>query len=532
MEHSAITLFQTVVKEACRDGKISNEEFTILKKLAELLGISVAEGNKLALEVIQLYKSGKLTFTEADSPELLYRNVLLAFSDDNVIDGSEDEVLNKIKIWLGLETEPESKPEKTDTKPEAQKNSESVICENGDIKPLLCNSCNGQVPLLRRPEVKCPYCGASNTIPNVYLEALASRTSFAHRQKQAKHLFSKLGTLPTTFENMLAELDERKFLISFVLLLGIVLGMVQMLLFYPLDWYYASFKGLNMIDVISPWTPSLIATIATFVISVIPFALLYWTRRKVLTLNHLKVALAARPPEKEGGPTTCRSCGCPFDIPPNTTGITCPYCQTDNLLNIPAEWLEGTRETSIRVGKSATMAENTFKRETNLGWESILSVFLLFVFIGGLNWFIVSERQAPERLEAEMPWLVKYLDEIKHQKVRQNKRFGKDFELNEWIKNAGQMEEFYFALKPYQKMKLTWDIIPETMKSKDYGTVDSSIFLINSYTKGFNSHVSQKIFPRNEPAVFDTKIGGWYRVRLIHTKMIQYKLKVEVVDKN
>lgn len=107
MDKSKTNLFQQVVKEACRDGIISNEEFEILKKLAELLGIEVQKGNKLAAEVIQHYKAGKLTFTEDDSPETLYRSVLLAFSDDNVIDGREEETLCKIKEWLGLKTTPE-----------------------------------------------------------------------------------------------------------------------------------------------------------------------------------------------------------------------------------------------------------------------------------------------------------------------------------------------------------------------------------------------------------------------------------------
>lgn len=546
MEIPTFKLFQTVVKEACRDGKISNNEFAILKKVAELLGISVAEGNRLAQEVIQAYKAGKLTFTHADSPELLYRNVLLAFSDDNVIDGSEEDVLNKIKNWLGLKIEDKAKPEaeikvevefeteaeKILTESKIQEPAESIICENGDIKPLRCKSCNGQVPLLRKPEVKCPYCGDSTIIPNAYLEALASRTSFANRQKQAKKLFSKLGSPPTNFENTLVDLDERMFLVSFILSLGAILGLVQMLLFYPLDWYYAAFKGLNMTDVISPWTPSLISTIATFIISVVPFAYLYWTRRKVLTLKHLKTALAAKPPEKAGGPVACRSCGCPFDVPPNATGITCPYCQTDNLLNIPQEWLEGTRNTSIRVGKSAAMAGNTFKRETSLGWESVLSVFLLFIFIGGINWWLVSMRQTPKHLKAEMPWIDNYLAETKVQKVRQNTRVGKSFELNEWINKAMDMEEFFIALKPKQKLKLTWDIIPKTVKLKDYSNLETSLFLVKGYTAGFNSQISKKSFMRNEPAIFKPNIGGWYRVKLFHTAMIQYKLKVELLAEN
>lgn len=526
MDKSKTNLFQQVVKEACRDGIISNEEFEILKKLAELLGIKVQKGNKLAAEVIQHYKAGKLTFTEDDSPETLYRSVLLAFSDDNVIDGREEETLCKIKEWLGLKTTPE--PAQSGKIPEEPV--ESIVCENGDIKPLRCNSCNGQVPLLRKPKVVCPYCGDTKVIPNAYLEALASRTSFAHRKKQAEELFAKLGTPPNKYEQAFAELDEKMLLISFVLSLGAILGIVQMIIFYPLDWFYASFKGLNMMDVISPWTPTMISTFATFCLSVVPFAYLYWARRKVLTLNHLKIALAAKPPEKAGGPTTCRSCGCPFDVPPNTPGITCPYCQTDNLLNVPEDWLKGTRDTSIRVGKKAVMAQNTFKRETSLGWESVLSVFLLFLFIGGLNWYMVSMRQEPFYAKEGTPWLRDYAGEIKNQKgIRQNKRIGKDFPFNKWIEDADDMEEFYVALKPDQKLKLTWDNNASTIKTKGKYELQTIMVMVRSYTGGLNSLVARKNLNRNEPGIYNPKIGGWYKVKLFHSGMIPYKLKVEVV---
>ncbi|MGM0601563.1 MAG: hypothetical protein ACQETH_17255, partial [Candidatus Rifleibacteriota bacterium] len=55
-------LFQRVVKEACRDKKISSDEFAILKRLAELLGFEVDYANELAAEIIDSFKAGKLKF--------------------------------------------------------------------------------------------------------------------------------------------------------------------------------------------------------------------------------------------------------------------------------------------------------------------------------------------------------------------------------------------------------------------------------------------------------------------------------------
>lgn len=528
MEKTSAQLFQQVVKEACRDGNISTEEFSILKNLALLLGIEISSANQLAAEIIDKFKAGELKFSPEDQPGKLYRDVLLALNEDNVIDGNEEALLEKIKLWLGLAKQtqpiPGAEGAKHTTEPE------NVVEANGDIKPLRCDTCNGQIPLLRRPEVKCPYCGEKKTIPNVYLEALATRTSFTVRRKQAEELFKKLGALPTKFEELLSELNQRMLLVSFVLSLGVLISMVQFIVFYPLDWFYAQFLQLNMLDVIPYWWPPMLATLFTFVISVIPFAALYIVRRKVLSLKHIQVALAAKPPQKPGGPVTCRSCGSPFEVPANTTGVTCPYCQTDNLLHVPAEWLQDTMSISLKVGKSAINAENVFKRETRLGWESALSLFLLFTFLGFINWLLLAEMRPFEHHRQEVIWLDHYSEEIAGPRlVRQNKRIGKDFPVGKWIEEAWEMQEFFIALAPGEKLQLTWDISATARKLEDYSELEVEMFLVRGYSEGFSHRFAAKSFRRNQPAIFAPDFAGWYKIRMLHKIMVDFKLKVELI---
>jgi LSD1 subclass zinc finger protein len=513
-------LFQRVVKEACRDKKISSEEFAILKRLAELLGFEVDYANKLADEVIQDFKAGKLEFAPAKQNEKLYRDLLLAFSDDHVIDGHESELLEKIRQWLGL-PESEKKEEKQ----------EPVVQPNGDIKPLRCSVCDGQVPLLRKPEVKCPYCDNQVTIPDSYLEALASRTSFERRKKQAQKLFEKLQTPPTAFETGLAEMSEKAILVAFVCSLGVMLAIVQALIFYPLDWFYAAFLKVNMGDVTPYWMPTIMTTLATFILAVVPFAYLYLVRRKVLSLKHIKVALAAKAPQKHSDPATCRSCGSPLEIPPDAAGVTCPYCQTDNLLHVPEEWLRDTREASIRVGKSAVTAENIFKRETRLGYESILSVFLLFVFIGLLNWWFVDFRQNSMVLKRQANWLKDYAKEIENrEKLRIFNNPKGNYSLNSWIEDAMRVEEFYLALKPGEKVVIQWDKDSDVMKMKQYGELETAMFLAKSYTGGLNQLIEKKKIKRNQPGIFKIEIGGWYKFKLFQNQMVDFKLEVSIEE--
>lgn len=531
MQKTSAQLFQQVVKEACRDGNISTEEFSILKNLALLLGIEISSANQLAAEIIDKFKAGALKFSPDDQPEKLYRDVLLAFNEDNVIDSNEEALLEKIKLWLGLSTKSQANSEVENLKRAAEP--ENIVEANGDIKPLRCDACNGQIPLLRRPDVKCPYCGEKKTIPNVYLEALATRTSFTARRKQAEELFKKLGATPSKLEEALSELDQRMLLVSFVLSLGVLIGMVQFIVFYPLDWFYARFLQVNMLDVIPFWLPPMVATAFTFFISVIPFAALYIVRRKVLSLKHIQVALAAKPPLKPGGPVTCRFCGSPFEVPANATGVTCPYCQTDNLLHVPPEWLHDTMSISLKVGKSAINAGNVFKRETRLGWESALSLLLLFVFLGFINWLLLAELRPFEHHRQEVAWLDHYSAEIVGPRlVRQNKRIGKDFPVGEWIEDAWEMEEFFIALAAGEKLQLTWDISSATMKQKDYSELEIAVFLVRGYSEGFSRLLETKSFQRNQPETFAPDFGGWFKVKLQHRAMINYKLKVELIEES
>ncbi len=522
-------LFQQVIKEACRDGKISSEEFSILKNLAKLLDLEITSANRIAAEIIEKFKTGELQFSATENPEALYRNVLLAFNDDNIIDGNEEALLEKIRSWLGLPTKSES----MNASDGDQSKPECVVEANGDIRPLRCDNCNAQIPLLRRPEVKCPYCGEKKIIPNTYLEALATRTSFAARRKQAEELFKKLGAPPSKVEEAVSELDQQMLLVSFVLSLGVLIGMVQFVVFYPLDWFYARFLQLNMLDSIPYWLPTMLATMTTFVVSVIPFTLLYLIRRKVLSLKHIQVALSAKPPQMPGGPATCRSCGSPFEVPANTPGVTCPYCQTDNLLQVPAEWLQDTMSISLKVGKNAINAENVFKRETRLGWESALSLFLLFLFIGTINWFLLAELRPFEQHRQTMAWLDHYSEEIAGPRlVRQSKRIGRDFPIGQWIEDAWEMEEFFVALAPGEQLQLTWDISSATMRLKDYSELETTAFLVRGYSEGFSHPLATKTFQRNRPWLFSPDFGGWFKVKLMHKAMIQFKLKAELISRN
>ena len=128
-----------------------------------------------------------------------------------------------------------------------------------------------------------------------------------------------------------------------------------------------------------------------------------------------------------------------------------------------------------------------------------------------------------------MIWLEHYGEEINGKRlVRQNKRIGKDFPVGEWIDDAREMEEFFIAVAPGEKMQLTWDISSSTMKLKDYSELEATMLLIRGYSEGFSHLVAAKSFQRNQPVIFSPNFGGWFKVRLFHKAMINFRLKVEL----
>jgi LSD1 subclass zinc finger protein len=87
-----------------------------------------------------------------------------------------------------------------------------------------------------------------------------------------------------------------------------------------------------------------------FLCVVRPVLLVANARRVARVRQMLQAALAARPPERPGGPATCRSCGAPLDVPEGALGVRCVYCREHNLVAIPESWIARARKASKQLG--------------------------------------------------------------------------------------------------------------------------------------------------------------------------------------
>jgi len=244
--------------------------------------------------------------------------------------------------------------------------------EKPPVAPLLCPKCNAPVPLGDGETATCSHCQASVPLPPAYRELRdASRQRTADRDV-AEKLYRELGSPPSpalrAWASLVALATGGVFVVVYailtvsaalMLLAGFALELVLHLVSGPL--------GIDFIDRFGGGT-----TYAGFLAILIVFGLFpNWLVGYLDSLAEIKRtlqgSLAARPPEKPGFPSTCRGCGAALDVPPGAYGVRCAYCQADNIVSLPAEWIAqiGTKQENFHKSiVDAVDAANAIRKET------------------------------------------------------------------------------------------------------------------------------------------------------------------------
>lgn len=207
------------------------------------------------------------------------------------------------------------------------------------LTPLLCGACRGPVPLVDADRTPCPFCGAVVELSPAY-RALVTGQRALERSASRAESWRALGRPPSPLLRFFATAFSpvSLFFFTFVaspliglaLTLGAVLllgALVHVQLFevfadFPWDWAFV------LVGYVFVWAGALLGVAGT---------------RRALALGPLQAALAAKAPEREGGVATCRQCGAPLSYGPRDLGVRCAYCETDNLLTIPASWVARMR---------------------------------------------------------------------------------------------------------------------------------------------------------------------------------------------
>lgn len=234
------------------------------------------------------------------------------------------------------------------------------------------------MPLVAGDRTACPFCAAEVEIPAAYRELRDAERALDAEHREGHELALQLAKVPSAPVRMLAMFDSAAFLwlgLGFWIVAGVVIGV----LVPPIvgRWF-----GIDTIDVLDERTQawiSLVLPLGTFALGLLGAG---WARKRAIVRGGLQVLLAARPPERSGGPERCRQCGAALAVAAKDTSVRCPYCGTDNLVNVPAAWLERMRTHRRTLGREVAAAREQWVAErrslrTSLVLRGIVGVIVV-----------------------------------------------------------------------------------------------------------------------------------------------------------
>lgn len=246
------------------------------------------------------------------------------------------------------------------------------------LAPLTCAACGGAVPLAAGDRTACPFCRAEVEIPRAYRELRDAERTIDAEHREGHALALELARVPSAPVRMLAMFDSAAFVwlgLGFWIVAGVTVGV----LVPPVigRWF-----GISTVDVLDERTQgwiSMVLPLATFALGLLGAG---WARKRAIVRGGLQARLAAEPPERTGGPQRCRQCGAALAVGERDTAVGCPYCGTENLVNMPEPWLARMRTHARALGREVEAARVQWAQErrslrTSLVLRSIFGVLLV-----------------------------------------------------------------------------------------------------------------------------------------------------------
>jgi hypothetical protein len=96
--------------------------------------------------------------------------------------------------------------------------------------------------------------------------------------------------------------------------------------------------------------------------ALVPRLLGVFAMRRTTNRQVIAGALAATKPTSAGGFFTCRQCRAPIEFAQSTTLSKCMYCESENVLDVPSDFLRKT--VRVAVGRSATIEQAAALEQT------------------------------------------------------------------------------------------------------------------------------------------------------------------------
>lgn len=252
------------------------------------------------------------------------------------------------------------------------------------LDPLQCPACAAPVPLVAGDHGACPSCGGSYPIPGTY-QALRDAANADARKPEGLALAKALGKPPPLAIRMFAVFSSAWFVmigLGFWLAAGMAASAAAM------PWIGRHVFRVNTYDVLTAARQMQFMVLLPLGTLVIGFTLSSWARKRGIVRGGLQAALAATPPARAGGPKNCHRCAAPLAPEPGALTARCAYCQADNLVEMPAAWVEQMRAQARTLVKEVDAATRVWTEERRALRRGLLIRFIAWSLAFLALWFI------------------------------------------------------------------------------------------------------------------------------------------------
>jgi LSD1 subclass zinc finger protein len=221
-----------------------------------------------------------------------------------------------------------------------------------DVRVFPCPRCGAPLPAAADgAHVTCTACGATTTVETGGAAALAERAS----REEAEALFATLGEPPSWSQRVAVVLANPWLWLLLLPFALATLVRVAMVIQEAIAVAWERATGDRLMHVAAPPVQWLLSM---GLVAAVALLLLVWSLlgKRVDARRELQAALACKPPETPGGPSGCRHCGAPLTVPPGALGVRCAYCGADNLVLLPAKWVDRAERATVALRLTAEAA--------------------------------------------------------------------------------------------------------------------------------------------------------------------------------
>ncbi|MFI5297982.1 MAG: hypothetical protein ACHREM_07770 [Polyangiales bacterium] len=216
------------------------------------------------------------------------------------------------------------------------------------VEILRCPGCGAAVPLGDGDAARCLFCSTSVVIPSDQRAVRDATRADADAHARAVALVREVGRPPSAILQAFAISPWSLATGGFVL---VTFAGYFLFLFVGTRLANAVFH-VRLLDVVSEEFAVVAPIAIALVIGFAGLAAGAYTLRRAVSLRAVQGAFAARPPQREGGPASCRACNAPLTVPADADGVICDYCRADNLVRIPPAWIATVTTGTAVLGRA------------------------------------------------------------------------------------------------------------------------------------------------------------------------------------